>query len=115
MATDAKTQTIIKVLSNFLSEGGDIKQLKQVVNEFDGLVKKETQEHTAMVNSAQELTADQKNYLEKILRDNFDANLEFEYQVDNKLIAGLVVKVRDFILDMSLSSQLEQISQNLKN
>jgi F-type H+-transporting ATPase subunit delta len=115
MPTDKKTQSIVKVLSQFLSAGGNLSQLKIVVNEFDDLVQKESKDNTAIITSAFPLTQEQKDKIQEILNKNYVQNLAFEYQIEASLMAGMKIQIKDYIIDMTLASDLKEMTEKLIN
>ncbi|NMB56483.1 F0F1 ATP synthase subunit delta [Candidatus Beckwithbacteria bacterium] len=112
--SDKKTQLITNILSQFLAQGGDIEEIKEVVKELEELVKKETKKNTAVITSAQTLNEKQKEEIKKIIKARFDNISIFEFKIDKELIAGLKIQIRDFIIDMSLENSLREFNENLK-
>ncbi len=68
----------------------------------------------AYVKSAEELTKEQKqNILDKLLSTTKYLSFEMHYEVDQSLIGGLVIRIKDRILDSSIKSRIEDIERKL--
>lgn len=65
------------------------------------------------VTSAVEMTEDAKKKLKIKLEEKLKKNVIFDLEIDNNIIAGLVVKIGDNIIDMSLKHKLEDLSKNI--
>lgn len=70
----------------------------------------------ASVTSASVLTAQQKSAIESKLVDTTDYNsMEMNYIVDPTIIGGLIIRIQDRVVDSSIKSQLERMSQTLSH
>lgn len=79
---------------------------------FTELVRLERTNRTATITSAVPLTeAEQAAITAKL--DARQAGLNYEWQVDSTLIAGLTVKVGDNVTDASIRTRIEQLTKNL--
>ena len=68
----------------------------------------------AFVTSAVEIDSETKNLIkEKLLSTTDYKAIEIEYTVDEKLIGGMVIRIKDRIVDNSVKTKLEQISRDL--
>jgi F-type H+-transporting ATPase subunit delta len=114
MKLNKKTRTIVDVMKTFLSEGGSVKQLKQVVGEFDELIKQQQRENTITISSSVELGFVYKRKLEAILRKQTNKDVDFAYEVDPEVLGGLIIRHRDHVLDLSVQHSLNQLNQRLK-
>ena len=62
-----------------------------------------------------ELDANQKKALEKKLIDTTTYNsFDINYKVDETLISGLKIKIKDRLVDSTLKTKIEDISKNLR-
>ena len=77
-----------------------------LVDIFEGLDRAE-------VISAVELNADEKDNVEKALNAKFNKEMIIKYSTDSSIIAGLVVKMGDNVIDMSVAHKLEQYKMAL--
>ena len=79
---------------------------------FTELVRLERAAHTATITSAVPLTAEEQAAITAKLNAR-EAGLNYEWEVDSSLIAGLTVKVGDNVTDASIRTRIEQLTKNL--
>lgn len=79
---------------------------------FTELVRLERAAHTATVTSAVPLTEAEQAAIQAKLNAR-QAGLNYEWQVDSSLIAGLTVKVGDNVTDASVRTRIEQLTKTL--
>ena len=79
---------------------------------FTELVSLEQAAHTATITSAVPLTEAEKTAITARLNTR-QAGLNYEWQVDSSLIAGLTVKVGDNVTDASIRTRIEQLTKTL--
>ncbi len=79
---------------------------------FTELVRLERAAHTATITSAVPLTEAEQAAIAARLNSR-QAGLNYEWQVDESLIAGLTVKVGDDVTDASVRTRIAQLTKNL--
>lgn len=79
---------------------------------FTELVRLERAAHTATITSAVPLTEAEQAAITAKLNAR-QSGLNYEWQVDSSLIAGLTVKVGDNVTDASVRTRIEQLSKTL--
>ena len=79
---------------------------------FTELVRLEQTAHTATITSAVPLTAEEQAAITARLNAR-QAGLNYNWQVDSSLIAGLTVKVGDNVTDASVRTRIEQLTKTL--
>lgn len=79
---------------------------------FTKLVRLERAAHTATITSAVPLTEAEQAAIEARLNAR-QTGLNYEWQVDSSLIAGLTVKVGDNVTDASVRTRIEQLTKTL--
>ena len=79
---------------------------------FTELVRLEQAAHTATITSAVPLTAEEQAAITARLNAR-QAGLNYNWQVDSSLIAGLTVKVGDNVTDASVRTRIEQLTKTL--
>ena len=79
---------------------------------FTELVRLERAAHTATITSAVPLTAEEQAAITTRLNAR-QAGLNYEWQVDSSLIAGLTVKVGDNVTDASVRTRIENLTKTL--
>lgn len=65
------------------------------------------------VTSAVEMTEDAKKKLKIKLEEKLKKNVIFDLDINQDIIAGLVIRIGDNIIDMSLKHKLEDLSKNI--
>lgn len=65
------------------------------------------------VISAVQMSDDAKNKLKNKLETKLKKNVVFDLDIDPNIIAGLVIKLGDNVIDMSLKHKLEDLSKNI--
>ncbi len=79
---------------------------------FTELVRLEQAAHTATITSAVPLKAEEQAAITARLNAR-QAGLNYNWQVDSSLIAGLTVKVGDNVTDASVRTRIEQLTKTL--
>ena len=79
---------------------------------FTELVRLNRAAHTATITSAVPLTAAEQDAITTKLNAR-QTGLNYKWQVDSSLIAGLTVKVGDNVTDASVRTRIEQLTKNL--
>ncbi len=79
---------------------------------FTELVRLEQAAHTATITSAVPLTEAEQAAITSRLNAR-QAGLNYNWQVDSSLIAGLTVKVGDNVTDASVRTRIEQLTKTL--
>ena len=79
---------------------------------FTELVRLERAAHTATITSAVPLTEAEQTAIQAKLNAR-QAGLNYEWQVESSLIAGLTVKVGDNVTDASVRTRIEQLTKTL--
>ncbi len=79
---------------------------------FTELVRLEQTAHTATITSAVPLTEAEQASITARLNAR-QAGLNYNWQVDSSLIAGLTVKVGDNVTDASVRTRIEQLTKTL--
>lgn len=70
----------------------------------------------ATVTAAMELTQDQKDKIkQKLLETTNYVEFEITYQVDPALIGGMVIRIKDRVVDSSVRTKIQKLSRELSN
>ncbi len=100
------------LIYNFLAERGQTDKIPELISllssRYDRLPKDQVEIITAAALSARD-----KDDLLQWLRQEF-GNLRFKFVVKKDILAGIVIKHRDKILDLSLKTRLNKIKKELK-
>jgi len=88
--------------------------LESIIKEFDKLVDNEESILHVEVTSAVELNNSILDKLKEKLDLLLDYNIQIENKIDEEIIAGIVLKIEDYIIDGSLRSEFNSLKQKLK-
>mgnify|MGYP005777591313 FL=1 len=104
-------------LSGFLTvivDKGRQKEIPAICDYFIGIVREYKRMGVAWITSAVELRDSQKEAIEKKLLDTTDyVGFEMNYKVEPEIIAGLIIRIGDRIVDSSVRTQLENLRRQL--
>ncbi|PIR78279.1 MAG: ATP synthase F1 subunit delta [Candidatus Magasanikbacteria bacterium CG10_big_fil_rev_8_21_14_0_10_36_16] len=100
---------VLKNFVNLLAKKHKIKQTKNIIAEFEIILKKKQGIVELEITSARELD---KGVVEKI-KQAFAKEVELIEKVDKSLIGGIRVKIADKILDASVKTQLSNLKKSL--
>ncbi len=90
--------------------------LNAILEYFISRVKEEKGIGVAKVSSAIPLTDGQKEEVrKKLLETTSYKEMEIDYQVDDELIGGVVIRIGDRVVDSSIRSRLMQMKRELKD
>ncbi|AZR80987.1 MULTISPECIES: F0F1 ATP synthase subunit delta [Piscirickettsiaceae] len=98
-----------KNLLTIMSENKRLAALSDVAELFEQLKAEDEKRVRATVVSARKATVEQKKKLSAALNAKFDADVEISYEEDPTLIAGIKIKVGDWVVDGSARSQLNKL------
>ena len=108
---------ISKELMGFLElllQKGRYNELMPILDYFIDRVKEAEKIGTAYVTTAVALDEKQKGAIEaKLLETTSYRKIEVEYTVDESLIGGMVIRIRDRVVDSSVRTKLEKMQRML--
>ena len=107
---DQNGQNFIKVLA----ENGRLKTLPAILTLFNGYKADYEKEADVDVTSAVKLTKQQKLDISASLEKRLSRKVKLNCNVDPELIAGFVVKAGDTVIDGSVRSKLNRLSDALQ-
>lgn len=89
-------------------------EMTAIFEYFMELYKEHKKIGVAYVSSAIELTAVQKEAVEKRLLETTDyLSFEMHYQVQKELIGGMVIRIKDRVIDSSIRHKLDEMTRKL--
>ncbi|ADO78088.1 ATP synthase F1 subunit delta [Halanaerobium praevalens] len=89
--------------------------LESIIKEFNNLVDDAESILHVKVTSAVELDDSILAKLKEKLNSLLDYNIKIENKIDEEIIAGIVLKIEDYIIDGSLRNGLSSLEQKLKS
>lgn len=105
---------IVELMKLMIAKGRYSK-IESVFDYYVGLVKEEKKIGIAHVTTAIELSDGQKEQIVKRLLETTDyETFEMHYAVDASLIGGMVIRIKDRVMDSSIRTKLYELSKSLR-
>jgi F-type H+-transporting ATPase subunit delta len=123
--TAKKQETIENIFGRFVSKDmtgfltlivnkGRYNDITAILEYFIDKVKDYMKIGVVYVTSAMELSEQQKAAVEEKLRQTTDyVSFEMNYKVDESLIGGLIVRIKDRVVDSSIKTKLSELKRDL--
>ena len=119
MLEDTFLERIPKEMVGFmilLVDKGRASEIQACLQYFIDLVKEEKKIGKAYVTTAVELNNVQKEKVKKRLIETTKyESFEMDYQVEETLIGGMVIRIGDRVVDSSIKTKLYDLSRELRN
>ena len=96
-----------------LVKNGDIGLLGAVLENLEQLSRGGPQAQVAYVTTAVALTDEEKEQFRQKLRAQYGSNLELAFRVDPAIIGGAIIQAGDKVIDGSVATRLEAMSNAL--
>jgi F-type H+-transporting ATPase subunit delta len=106
----------VQAVRNFLYtllKQDDFGLLNDVIGDLERISRSGPQVQTTYVTTAITLTDEEKEKFQHTLRAKHGDNLEFVFRVDPSIIGGAIVQVGDKLIDGSIASRLEALSNTI--
>ena len=103
--SDELTNTFLKVISN----NKRFAKLSSIISQFININSQKRGDVLADVISAEELVVDQKNRIKNQLTSILGKKLSLNFNVDKKIIGGLIIKVGSKMVDSSLATKINKL------
>ncbi|GAB3025861.1 F0F1 ATP synthase subunit delta [Bowmanella dokdonensis] len=107
---DQQGQNLIKVMA----ENGRLKTLPDVLGLFNQLKAEFDKEVEVVITSATELSAKQQSDLSASLEKRLARKVKLNCNVDPALVAGVIIKAGDTVIDGSIRSKLNRLADALQ-
>lgn len=109
-----KASTDVLGLLKIVVEKGRQSDFPSIFEYFIARYKEERRIGIAHVKSAIELSEQQKqSIVDKLLETTTYIRFEMHYEVDKSLIGGLVIRIKDRIIDSSVKSKIQDMERKL--
>jgi F-type H+-transporting ATPase subunit delta len=108
-----KVQQIAKGFVKYLERVGQVDQLAELskIQQKQGWSK--GLDNTATITSCVALKPTEKKAVSQFINKTYDLNPKIKYQVDKSLIGGLIIRVGNKVLDVSLKHRLEKLRESM--
>ncbi|MBP3821173.1 ATP synthase F1 subunit delta [bacterium] len=106
---DLKIINLLKILV----EKNRIDEFESIYYAYETLISKYTNQKRIEIISATILNENLKNKIIDKLQKKLECEILPSWQVDNSIIAGLVIKFDDNLIDTSVRTKLENLSKNI--
>ncbi len=101
-------------LLRMVIDKGHFSELESVLFYFIAEVKESKKIGTAYVTSAVELSGEQKEQVvKKLIQTTKYVEFEMHYEVDAALIGGMVIRIKDRVVDSSIRTKLYDLTREL--
>jgi F-type H+-transporting ATPase subunit delta len=111
--TSISAQQVTKGVITYLTKANRLTLLSQIGEAALKASRKRLDPSLAIIESVLPLSNLQLNNLKESLERVFKRNLTIKNEVNDRLIAGLRIKVGDQVIDQSLSSRINQLTQEI--
>lgn len=108
---DEQGQNLIKAMA----VNGRLSVLPAVVQEFVAMKAELDREVEAEVVSATKLTKQQMAKIQASLEKRLDRKVKLNCSVDKKLMAGIIIKAGDMVIDGSVRGRLSRLAETLQS
>jgi len=102
---DNLTNTFLKVISS----NKRFAKLSSIISQFMNINSQKRGNVLADVTSADELSDNQKNVIKDQLKQTLGEKLSLNFNVDRKIIGGLIIKVGSKMIDSSLATKINKL------
>lgn len=108
------SEEIIKLL-NLLIKHDRIEDLRHVYKDYRKLALEHKGIKIALVKTAVELTDDERDLLKSKLSKKYNCEIELDEIIDEDIIGGVWVRVKDEVLDGTIKTKLDTMKKMLFN
>ncbi len=106
---NTKQQNLLKLMA----ENGRLRELPEVLQQFETFRAEAEGKIEAEVISAFDLSQEQEQTITEMLKSKLGRDVSITISTDESLIGGVVIKAGDTIIDGSMKSQLETLALTL--
>lgn len=111
---ESQTSEVIAKFVAQMKKNGDFKKAKEVVSQFENIYNEKNGIVRAVVTTTRELTDNEKNDVVEFIKKGYNAtNVEMSCVIDKSIKGGIIIRVKDEILDGSVSGRLNKLKLSL--
>jgi F-type H+-transporting ATPase subunit delta len=104
-----KADNITNIFLKVISRNKRFAKLSSIISQFMNINSQKRGDVLADVTSADELSDNQKNGIRDQLKKTLGEKLSLNFNVDRKIIGGLIVKVGSKMIDSSLATKINKL------
>ncbi len=113
-----KEEEIKPVLDNFikiLTKNNDLNKIDDIIKEFSNIWDQKEGKVRVEIISARPLNEDILNLVKEYLSQKIEAKtFEIQHKIDKKILGGVIIKLKDKILDASLTNCLNRLKEHIQ-
>ena len=98
---------------NVLVEKNRIKEFSNIYTEFRYKLNEKNNTQPVYITSAVDLKEEQKNRIIATLTKKLNKTILPSWETDRSIIGGIIVKIYDNVIDMSLKGRIDRLSKSL--
>ena len=108
-----KVSTEVSNFLNVLVEKNRIKEFPSIYSEFRYKLNEKNNTQPVYITSAVDLKDEQKNRIIATLTKKLNKTILPSWETDRSIIGGIIVKIYDNVIDMSLKGRIDRLSKSL--
>lgn len=93
-----------------LCKNNRLSSLSQIATAFENRISEEMGVISGEVQSASELTEQEKSRVKKLIESKLSASVDLKFKVNPKMIGGIEAKVGSYIFEDSVKSHMEKLN-----
>ena len=113
-ALSGKLSEYVTSFLKLLCESGEMKLIGECIDEYEKMYRESMRRHAVKVTSAVELTAEEKEKIERKTEALVRGVCDVTYVVDPSIIGGIIIETENSIIDGSLSKSLKEVKEVIK-
>lgn len=113
MQSQSKAQKIAAGFIRYLESSDQIDQLAELTRIQQKQSWAREDQNQAIITSAVDLKQKQKNELADYLTKQFRDKIKIKYQTNTSILGGLIIRVGNRIIDLSLKHRLEKLREQI--
>jgi F-type H+-transporting ATPase subunit delta len=110
-----ETQKIVNGLVKYLKVRNQLELLPEIVQRLEEVAVRLAPDNTALVTTAYQLSLPEKRLIKAQLETLFGRKLQLRLKVDTRIVSGMMIKVADKVIDLTLNTDLDELTKKLKD
>ena len=112
---DNEVKNITEGLIKYLGIRGQLDLLPAILQELETKTLQLAPENVALVTTAHKLGAMERKLIKNRLQSLFGRKLRLQVQVDPQVIGGIIIRVADKIIDLTINKDLDELAERLRD